>query len=324
MSLTVVDNFNNSITITAGLPSDFSNGTTPYLRYKLQDPVTGLYPSTWTSLNYNWPASPAGYTATIILDIPTVTYNTTGDIYNGRGIEVEFQYIAALQNVETAYIDNIKAYKAPGLPSIPEVITSVQEHSAVILSWEVPYSYNDNSGVKGYAIKLICRTSSPTTQPVYIATETQSGTNSTTFFTDSSSIAPAQQLKEGCRFWTEDNKAYFSFIPSKLDLDVGDGPFQLKVKAFTYCGSSSNLTRLYNNVAMDTNNNIDADGYRYSNQFNIESSGKVYIKANGEWKEGQVYIKVNGKWQEAECIYIKADGKWKESIYSPPVQAETN
>jgi hypothetical protein len=116
----------------------------------------------------------------------------------------------------------------------------------------------------------------------------------------------ANTLAYGAEYARSGNMNTCTVDPVKLGMVAGD---KISIMVHGRYETAGNPVFVWSNVI-----GSNAESVANSSPWAMfENEGIVNVKVDGEWKEGQVYVKANNEWKEAESVFTKVDGAWKES-----------
>ncbi len=287
---TIVDNYNNTFTISATKGADGTNnaaGGPTNLKYGYSSAARN---TTYTSGGtYNLSLSGTGNTRTVYAESTTT---------------------AKYGNNQTATASlAIRQYRAPNAPGTPELTADSRKNDRLTVKQNWTYLWTPatpgtgtgttagtganqtTSKVTGYRVQLYRKR---TTENTFSSIPIKSGSN--TLSTHSN----------GEHFYDIGTNS-ITINPIDCAIVAGD-QVKLGICPYTQYGENNDGNKLFSNVTT------------YSAESTVQNAGVMRVKPNNtvDWKEGVVWVKVNKggtlQWVEADVVKVKTSNGWKESV----------
>jgi hypothetical protein len=284
--VSIVDNFNNSCTITArsGVAQSENNPVKSALLTYSYTTKNGT-----NTIVENLATTGEEYSVTVNFN-DFIDSDSDGTLDNTRKVTATVQTVGQYNTPESKTASkNIVQIVGPSYPGEPSVTfkktrPTVKENWK--FEWESADPANNESPIKGYRIRLY-------KNGIKKYIKHSSGKDLSVLVPNSSDPNNIQYDREG----TENS---ITIYPDKQEFKPGD-VIKLSVSAYTRYGDNNDGAQVFKTSE------------QFSAEYTVRNAGIVRLKTDEGWKEGQVYVKLDHGWVEAETVYVKTDDGWEES-----------
>ncbi len=317
-TITVVDNYNNTFTVTVTSGNSGSNNE-----------VTSISDLTYTYTDKAEKVTAYESGKPIALE----AVNRTAAATYGRTRKISVSATATGKYNDTASNTVTAEIRQCIGPDFVSDLRLLYDKSRLTLKenwtlkWKAPQIYLD-CPIKGYRIRLYRkRDNNIATLPIYgksgkvlSKSKDLNGTSDSYYDRDACKPLTPKESESSVTIYPE-------YYIESGEIKVGDY-ISFAVTAYTKYGEEHASDKPEDQLFLASesfyvNNNLIANeatgalGYETDGSkrgwIEVRNAGIVHIKVDSRWKEGQVYIKANGSWKEAETVYVKDAGDWKES-----------